>query len=123
MGSSCAGTSLHVEDKVMPIYQYTCKLCDASVELIQKISDPAPAACKECKAKDCMEKIISPISKRKVDKSMYSGIEEDLPASAHEPFSKPRDPSLVKDDHGHWIKPDPDAEKITKSRKKDRKAG
>jgi putative FmdB family regulatory protein len=32
----------------MPIYAYRCEACEASVEVMQKSTDPAPAACEAC---------------------------------------------------------------------------
>ncbi len=32
----------------MPIYEYLCESCGRLTELMQKISDPPPAACPEC---------------------------------------------------------------------------
>jgi len=32
----------------MPIYEYTCEACQANMEVMQKISDPAPTSCEKC---------------------------------------------------------------------------
>jgi len=32
----------------MPIYEYLCESCHKQVEVMQKFSDPAPAACEAC---------------------------------------------------------------------------
>ncbi|MDQ2731091.1 MAG: hypothetical protein M3Y56_05485 [Armatimonadota bacterium] len=32
----------------MPTYEYLCKSCNHRFDLVQKISDPPPAACPEC---------------------------------------------------------------------------
>ncbi len=32
----------------MPIYEYRCESCDYTFDLLQKMADPAPAACPEC---------------------------------------------------------------------------
>ncbi len=32
----------------MPIYEYVCEACGRLIEVMQKMSDPAPAACPEC---------------------------------------------------------------------------
>lgn len=42
----------------MPIYEYSCKACHHVEELMQKISDPAPATCSQC-GKGPMEKQMS----------------------------------------------------------------
>lgn len=42
----------------MPIYEYRCETCHASVEVMQKSTDPAPEACGRC-GKGPMEKQLS----------------------------------------------------------------
>jgi putative FmdB family regulatory protein len=32
----------------MPIYEYRCESCNVPVEVMQKSTDPAPAACEAC---------------------------------------------------------------------------
>ena len=32
----------------MPIYEYRCEACEASLEVMQKSTDPAPEACAAC---------------------------------------------------------------------------
>ncbi|MFY3746635.1 FmdB family zinc ribbon protein [Anaeromyxobacter sp. Red801] len=32
----------------MPIYEFVCEACGRITEVMQKVSDPAPAACPEC---------------------------------------------------------------------------
>lgn len=34
----------------MPIYEYVCEACGRLTEVMQKMTDPAPAACPECGA-------------------------------------------------------------------------
>ncbi|ACG73530.1 regulatory protein, FmdB family [Anaeromyxobacter sp. K] len=34
----------------MPIYEFVCEACGRITEVMQKMSDPAPAACPECGA-------------------------------------------------------------------------
>lgn len=34
----------------MPIYEYVCEACGRLTEVMQKMNDPAPAACPECGA-------------------------------------------------------------------------
>jgi len=36
-------------DRLVPIYEFECKSCGAVQEVMQKISDPAPAECPACK--------------------------------------------------------------------------
>lgn len=35
----------------MPIYEYACAKCGETMEVLQKISDPAPAKCEHCGSK------------------------------------------------------------------------
>ena len=42
----------------MPIYEYRCEKCGATVEVMQKIADPAPATCETCGVGP-MEKLLS----------------------------------------------------------------
>ena len=42
----------------MPIYEYACAKCGHHLELLQKIGDPAPKRCPNCR-KGKMEKMIS----------------------------------------------------------------
>lgn len=42
----------------MPIYEYRCEKCGVTIEIMQKISDPAPATCEKCGAGP-MEKQLS----------------------------------------------------------------
>lgn len=40
----------------MPLYVYKCSKCQAEVEEIQKMDDPAPDPCPHCQAKGSLEK-------------------------------------------------------------------
>src|SRR5262245_24201903 len=42
----------------MPIYEYRCKKCGHHLELLQKVGDPAPKSCPNCR-KGKMEKLVS----------------------------------------------------------------
>lgn len=42
----------------MPIYEYACKNCGEQLEVLQKISDPAPEKCTHC-GQGPMEKLMS----------------------------------------------------------------
>lgn len=46
----------------MPIYEYRCNKCEATDEVLQKVSDPAPEECPSCGTKKSMEKLISQTS-------------------------------------------------------------
>jgi len=43
----------------MPIYEYVCSACSEKLEIIQKISDPAPESCPSCGAKETMGRQVS----------------------------------------------------------------
>ncbi len=43
----------------MPIYEYVCSSCGEKLELLQKISDPAPESCPSCKATQTMARQVS----------------------------------------------------------------
>lgn len=43
----------------MPLYVFTCKVCEAEEEVLQKYTDPAPAACMKCGAADSMEREVA----------------------------------------------------------------
>ncbi|SEK82172.1 putative regulatory protein, FmdB family [Stigmatella aurantiaca] len=43
----------------MPIYEYACQSCGKIIDVLQKISDPAPAACAECGAENTLTKVVS----------------------------------------------------------------
>jgi len=48
-----------VECHVVPIYVYQCSACEASVEEIQKMSDPPPAKCEKCGKEGTLEKAVT----------------------------------------------------------------
>ncbi len=43
----------------MPIYEYRCQQCGHDLEVMQKISDPAPAKCPACAAENTFERLVS----------------------------------------------------------------
>jgi putative FmdB family regulatory protein len=43
----------------MPIYEYSCQSCGKVIDVLQKVSDPAPEACSECGAAGSLTKILS----------------------------------------------------------------
>lgn len=62
----------------MPIYEYKCTKCGKELEVMHKVSDPAPAECPECKAQGTLEKLVSRTSFQLKGGGWYS----DLYASA-----------------------------------------
>ncbi len=43
----------------MPIYEYRCTQCGKELEIMHKVSDPAPTLCPECKAEGSLERLMS----------------------------------------------------------------
>ena len=43
----------------MPIYEYKCTHCGKELEVMQKVSDPAPAECPQCHQQNAMERLMS----------------------------------------------------------------
>ena len=43
----------------MPIYEYECRSCGKTVDVLQKVSDPAPAVCSACGAPSSLERVVS----------------------------------------------------------------
>ena len=43
----------------MPIYEYGCSACGKTIDVLQKMSDPAPAACTACGAPGTLTKQVS----------------------------------------------------------------
>jgi putative FmdB family regulatory protein len=43
----------------MPIYEYRCTRCGHVLEVMQKLSDPAPTPCPSCQAADPLERLVS----------------------------------------------------------------
>jgi putative FmdB family regulatory protein len=62
----------------VPIYEYKCTKCGKELEVMHKVSDPAPAECPECKAQGTLEKLVSRTSFQLKGGGWYS----DLYASA-----------------------------------------
>jgi putative FmdB family regulatory protein len=62
----------------VPIYEYKCTKCGKELEVMHKVSDPAPAECPECKAQGSLEKLVSRTSFQLKGGGWYS----DLYASA-----------------------------------------
>lgn len=43
----------------MPIYEYTCEKCGTRIDVLQKMDEPAPAACTSCSAVGTMARQVS----------------------------------------------------------------
>jgi len=43
----------------MPIYEYSCQSCGKTIDVLQKISDPTPAACTACGAEGSLSRVVS----------------------------------------------------------------
>lgn len=73
----------------MPIYEYRCQKCGKELEVMHKVSDPAPAVCPECKAEGSLEKLVSRTSFQLKGGGWYS----DLYSSAKKSESSSSSPS------------------------------
>ena len=43
----------------MPIYEYSCKTCEKTIDVLQKVSDPTPETCSACGAQGSLSKVVS----------------------------------------------------------------
>jgi putative FmdB family regulatory protein len=43
----------------MPIYEYSCSQCGKLQDVLQKMSDPPPAACEGCGAQNTLSRVVS----------------------------------------------------------------
>ncbi|WP_375773655.1 zinc ribbon domain-containing protein [Archangium gephyra] len=43
----------------MPIYEYACKSCEKTIDVLQKVSDPTPETCSACGAQNSLSKVVS----------------------------------------------------------------
>ncbi len=43
----------------MPIYEYSCKSCEKTIDVLQKVSDPTPETCTACGAQGTLSKVVS----------------------------------------------------------------
>lgn len=43
----------------MPIYEYACKSCEKTIDVLQKVSDPTPETCSACGAQSSLSKVVS----------------------------------------------------------------
>ena len=64
----------------MPIYEYVCDKCGEHLELLQKVGDPAPKRCAQCK-KGKMEKLISRTSFQLKGSGWYASDDAHKPAA------------------------------------------
>jgi len=83
----------------VPIYEYVCEACGRLTEVMQKVNDPAPAACPECGAAK-LAKLVSRTTFQLKGGGWYS----DLYSSP-----KAKDGGAAKATDGAAAKPKPDA--------------
>lgn len=43
----------------MPIYEYRCRQCGNTMEILQKASDPPPTTCPTCEATSSLDRLVS----------------------------------------------------------------
>lgn len=65
----------------MPIYEYVCSSCQAKLELIQKMDDPAPATCPSCGAEQTMGRLVSRSSFQLKGGGWYADLYSSVPKS------------------------------------------
>jgi putative FmdB family regulatory protein len=70
----------------MPIYEYRCSHCGAQIEVMQKVSDPAPTPCEKCQTANSFERLISHTSFQLKGggwySDLYSSVKKDSSATA-----------------------------------------
>ncbi len=70
----------------MPIYEYRCSHCGAQIEVMQKVSDPAPSPCEKCQTANSFERLISHTSFQLKGggwySDLYSSVKKDSSATA-----------------------------------------
>lgn len=64
----------------MPLYEYRCKECDHLEEVLQKVSDPAPATCPACGKEHTMAKEVSLTSFQLKGGGWYKDLYSSVPA-------------------------------------------
>lgn len=73
----------------MPIYGYQCQSCGHGFEVMQKISDPAPAACPSC-GKAEVRKLLSAAGIQLKGNGWYATDFKGAPKKGPEPESGPK---------------------------------
>jgi putative FmdB family regulatory protein len=63
----------------MPIYEYVCSACSSKLEIIQKVSDPAPESCPSCGAKETMGRQVSRTSFQLKGGGWYADLYSSVP--------------------------------------------
>lgn len=46
----------------MPIYEYSCSSCEKTIDVLQKVSDPAPEKCESCGKEGTLSRLVSKTS-------------------------------------------------------------
>lgn len=64
----------------MPLYEYRCRECDHLEEVLQKVSDPAPANCPSCGKEHTLEKEVSLTSFQLKGGGWYKDLYSSVPA-------------------------------------------
>lgn len=65
----------------MPIYEYVCAKCDDTIEVMQKVNDPAPTPCPSCGAGETLSKIVSRSSFQLKGGGWYADLYSSTPKS------------------------------------------
>lgn len=94
----------------MPIYEYYCEKCTAKEEVIQKVGEPAPAVCPNCKASGSLKKSVTLSSFHLKGGGWY----KDLYSS-----NKPQAPKKIDESKSSPASDTKKEDKLDKSTKKD----
>lgn len=107
----------------MPIYEYQCRQCGHRLEILQKISDPPPADCPECR-RPALKKLVSAASFRLKGGGWY---ETDFKQSGRRPAEgadgEKDEEGKAKDKEGKEGKKDKEGKAGKKEGKKDKTDG
>ena len=73
----------------MPIYEYRCPRCGHTLEVMQKVSDPAPSPCPSCQATEPLERLMSRTSFQLKGGGWYSDLYGSVKKDAAKPDAAP----------------------------------
>lgn len=73
----------------MPIYEYSCESCGVTIDLLQRVSDPAPTECGKCGAQGTLRKLVSRTTFQLKGGGWYSDLYSSKPSSPPASSEKP----------------------------------
>jgi putative FmdB family regulatory protein len=77
----------------MPIYKYVCQQCGTRSEVMQKVSEPAPATCPSCGAAGPLERVVSRTSFQHKGGGWYADLYGSSKKDSGKSESKPAAPA------------------------------